>query len=295
MRPQFLSSSASVAVETLNRWQVGPQLHRGTLTSIHSARAVAGPTDAPWAHVVKRLHGDALDHPAAVEMLVREAVIGNRVRHPHLATVVDAQLEAAPYFIVMPRLPGAALAKTISAAGRLELPMALWIARQAAEALCALHQANWLHSDVKPDNIMVGPDGHATLIDLGFARRLDQSGSAVERAMVAGTCGYIAPEVIRSAAGFDVRSDLYSLGATLYQMLSGQSPYPGRTLAEVAAAQRKMNPLPLEQFAPDLPPTVTELVHELISQEPLRRPGTAHEVVRRLVALEIATLDQQVA
>jgi len=294
LRPPFFPTVASGPAATLGRWQIGSLLHEGSFASIHPARA-AGSDAAPWSHVIKRLHGDVLDHPAAVDMLIREAIVGSQVRHPHLSTVVDGQLDTAPYFIVLPRLAGATLSRSIAAAGPLKLPIALWIARQVAEALSALHNQRWLHADVKPDNIMVGPDGHATLIDLGLVRRLEQPGSAVERASVAGTCGYLAPEVIRSASGFGVPSDLYSLGATLYEMLSGEPPYCGCTLAEIATAQRLTSPRAVDELNPDVPASASELIHQLLAPDPLRRPSTAEEVVRRLVALEIATLSQQVA
>ena len=284
---------AALPTETLGTWQVGRQLHEGPLARVLEARPSSSLEDGGWDYVVKRLHDHWQEEPRAVEMLTREAVVGSQVRNCHLVTVLDAQLSVAPYYVVLPRLAGRPLSELIAAEGRIELPIALWIARQTATALAALHQAGWLHGDVKPQNIIVGPEGHATLIDLGFARRVGEYGSAADR-WVAGTWNYIAPEAISSTGGCDPRSDLYSLGATLYEMLAGRPPFTGKTLADLAAAHRQSTPRPLDDVAPELPLSAVELVHELLAKQPLRRPSDAREVVRRLVALEIATLHDQV-
>ena len=95
--------------------------------------------------------------------------------HPHLIAVLSAQLETAPHYLVMPLLQGATLRTVLAACGPLPTPHALWIVRQIAESLAALHEAGWIHADVKPGNIHVSPSGHATLIDLGFALRRDSA------------------------------------------------------------------------------------------------------------------------
>lgn len=300
LRRQFEPAALACATETLGAWSLGRELHEGPLATIREARPAADALDAGWPYVVKRLHTHWQDEPRALDMLLREATVGSQIHHSHLVTVVDGNLEEAPYYIVLPRLPGTTLSTCIASAGRIPfagriaVPIALWIARQVAEALSALHDQGWLHADVKPENIVVGPEGHATLIDLGFARLIGEPGSAADR-WVAGTWNYIAPEMIRSAGGFDGRSDLYSLGATLYEMLAGQPLFAGRNLAELAAAHRQTTPPPLDQLYPELPRQVTELVHQLLAKEPLRRPTSAREVVRSLVALEITTLGDQVA
>jgi serine/threonine-protein kinase len=157
------------------------------------------------------------------------------------------------------------------------LSLALWLARQTAEALAALHAAGWMHADVKPGNLFVSAPAHVTLLGLGFARRPRECGSIVDRC-VAGTVGYVAPEMITSAVRPDIRSDLYSLGATLFEMLTGRLPFEARTLD---------TPLALRSLAPDLPRNVVDLVRELLAKDPFRRPQTPQELISRLAALEI--------
>jgi serine/threonine protein kinase len=106
-----------------------------------------------------------------------------------------------------------------------------------AEALDALHAAGWMHADVKPSNVFVSSSGHVTLIDLGFARSADERGSIADRPLL-GTLNYMAPEVLYSSRGGDIRSDVYSLGVTLFEMLTGRLPFDSQDVAELASQQR---------------------------------------------------------
>jgi serine/threonine-protein kinase len=174
----------------------------------------------------------------------------------------------------------------------IDLPEALWIARQTAEAMDALHAAGWMHGDVKPSNIFISPEGHVTLLDLGFARRCNETGSAADR-FVVGTCNYIAPEMIVSAVRPDIRSDIYSLGVVLFELLAGRLPFTGRDLAELAGEHQSASPPDLRRLAPYLPAEVVLLVRRMIAKEPLRRPQTPRELIDRLVELEIATFSER--
>ena len=172
-------------------------------------------------------------------------------------------------------------------AGRqFDVPAVLWIARQTAEALDALHAAGWTHGDVSPGNIHVSPSGHVTLIDLSFARRRDEDGSAVDRPVM-GTFRYIAPEHITSSLATDIRSDIYSLGVVLFEMLAGRAPFLGEDLAELAVEHRQSAPPDLRRLAPQVPREVALLVCQMMAKNPLRRPQTPRELIERLVRLEI--------
>ena len=159
---------------------------------------------------------------------VAKRSVGRSMRSPHLVPVLDAHTEGAHL------LPGHALAEGETLARRLSQPFApplpttfaVWIARQVAEALDALDQAGWTHADVKPANIMVSPMGHATLLDLGLAHRPADEDHGLAGILV-GTPWYMAPETLLSAVRPDIRSDIYSLGAVLYEMLAGRLPFSG--------------------------------------------------------------------
>jgi serine/threonine-protein kinase len=186
----------------------------------------------------------------------------------------------------MPCLSGATLARWLERGKPLPLAVTLWIIRQIAEALGAVADQGWMHGDVKPANIHVADDGHATLLDLGFVRRVEESKSLADRPML-GTLRYMAPEMITSSLAGDIRSDIYSLGASFYELLSGKPPFPGDDPASLAMMHRDTPAPRLERILPDLPAPVAELVHEMLAKEPLRRPQTPSELVERLTRLEI--------
>jgi eukaryotic-like serine/threonine-protein kinase len=193
--------------------------------------------------------------------------------------------------VVMPCLEGTTLDRLL-ACGRLPLAESLWYARQAAEALAALDEAGWIHGDVKPSNLFLSSEGHVTLLDLGFARRARETGSAVDRCVL-GTCNYLAPELITSALRADNRSDIYSLGVVLFELLSGRLPFVGKDLAELATQHRQAAAPNLRRLAPHLPGEVVGLVRRMLAKDPLRRPQTPQELVDQLSALEIATFSER--
>ncbi len=234
------------------------------------------------------------NEPAAMERFAREALVGQAVSHAHLVPVLDWNLQQPPYYLVMPRLEGITLQQHFAERPLPALPVALWIVRQVAQALEGLHQAGWMHADIKPANIFVSDEGHVTLIDLGYAHTSGEAVSLAQRP-VTGTLSYMAPEMLTSSLSPDIRSDIYSLGIVLFELLTGRLPYEGRNPAEVAALQREGIPDRLRCLAPLLPATVVNLVRQMIAKEPLRRPQTPSDLVRRLVALEIATLAERIA
>jgi len=276
----------------MGQWELVAQAAQGSLAEVYRARAADSPPDRPAAYAVKILRPRWADDPQAVRLLLREAVAGRSVSHPHLISILAARIGRAPRFVVMPWLEGATLRRRLPSSGTLDLPESLWIARQIAEALDALHAAGWMHGDVKPSNIFISPEGHATLLDLGFARRSDEIGSAADR-FVTGTCNYLAPEMIISAVRADIRSDIYSLGVVLFELFSGSLPFEGRNLAELAGAHCRSTPVDLGRLAPQLPGDAARLVRRMLAKDPLRRPQTPRELINQLATLEIATFSER--
>ncbi len=278
----------------VRQWELGELIAAGRLARVYRARPVGTPSDRPFGYAIKMLRPRWHDDPRALGLLRREATVGRTVSHPHLISVLAASVHRAPYYVVMPWLRGRPLKARLMADRFLPLHEALWMARQIALGLDALHQAGWMHGDVKPENVFVAPEGHVTLLDLGFARRANETGSIVDRCVM-GTWNYIAPEMISSALRADIRSDLYSLGVLLYEMLAGQLPFPQAEPAELAAAHRHTTPQPLKDLVPGLPAEVALLVHRLLAKEPLRRLQTPTELLDRLVGLEVDAFSAWVA
>ena len=193
----------------------------------------------------------------------------------------------------MPWLEGTTLQAYTAGRRLLDPPAVLWIARQTAEALAALDQAGWMHGDIKPSNIFLSPQGHVTLLDLGLARHRDETVEGPRA--IAGTGYYLAPEHVSSAFRPDIRSDIYSLGVVLYQLLAGRLPLEGATLEQMAVAHKQTAPLNLRRVVPHVPRRVAELVHRMLAKDPLRRPQSPSELVAELVRLEIETFSERAA
>ncbi|TWT43317.1 serine/threonine-protein kinase [Botrimarina hoheduenensis] len=277
---------ARKAIGRMGPWQLVRVLGEGAMTRVYLARP-AEHEDAQPTYAVKSLKREWWSEPAAIAAQRREAWIGGRVSHPNLAPVLASAVTAPPFYLVTPRLGGQTAEAMLGTGVKPALPVALWIARQAAQALEALLTgAGVIHSDVKPGNLMVGPDGHTTLLDLGFCQTAHEARSWVDRPVV-GTLRYLAPERVTSATTIDTRSDLYSLGATLYELIAGRPPFAGETPAALIAQHREARPACLHEAVPGTPKRVASLVHRLLAKDPLRRPSAPAEVIDELMRLEI--------
>jgi len=272
----------------LGQWALEHQISQGQFCQVFRARPIATQPNESSDYVVKRLRAELEHLPWAVEMLQREAIVGRQVCHPHLLPVLEGSVTTAPYFVVMPYLTGTTLDNIVRQTAPLDVPRSIWIARQLADALAALHEARWLHADIKPANVLHSASGHITLLDLGFARPIDRPGCIADRPLV-GTYAYVAPELFTSRLQADERSDIYSLGVTLFEMLTGERPFAGNDSAQLAEAILQRPAPDVRTLQPQVPASVSALVRSMLAKEPLRRPQTARQLMDSLVAVEIET------
>jgi len=272
--------------DRLGSWRLIAPVAQGTMAEIFRAASATAPDDQVGLYAVKRLCARWHEMPQAVLHFQREALIGRSLCHSHLIAVLAAQVERPPYYLVMPWLDGRSLGDRIREPERVPLAVALWWMRQTAEALAALAEAGWMHADVKPDNLMVSPRGHVTLLDLGLARRMDETGSIAER-LVVGTPAYMAPETLTSALGSSLQSDIYSLGAVLFELLTGHRPFETEELGQLVRLHRQGPPPCVRRVAAEVPADVARLVDRMLAREPLRRPSSPREVADELARLEI--------
>jgi serine/threonine-protein kinase len=294
-RHNFAQVETRPLLGRLGPWQLVRLLAESNFTRVYQARPLGDATEdandrgarRPAAYVIKLLRKEWWREAQAIEMQRRESWVGSKVSHPNLLPVLSASVGEPPFYIVMPKLDGAPLAQLIARQAPLAVPLALWIARQVAEGLDALFDATgMIHADVKPANIFVSPTGHATLLDFGFAQTPAEASRWATRPL-AGTLAYIAPEMVTSAFAAGPRSDIYSLGVTLYEMLSGRRPLDSEDPGELATMHREAKPTNLNSLRPNMPQPVAELVHSMLAKDALRRPASARELGSRLVRLEI--------
>jgi serine/threonine-protein kinase len=284
------TSTAASQLAQVGSWRLTQLVSAGRFCRVYRA-APADHATRDAAYALKLLSPEAEQMPEAVACLCREAQVGREASHANLIPVLAAHTSMAPYYIVMPWLDGSTLAATLKS-GPLPTATAFWIARQIAEALDSLHQAGWLHGDIKADNIHLSPQRHATLLDLGFAQRMPAPTCAFDGYLL-GTLTHMAPERFNARLNSDIRSDLYSLGVTLYQMLTGRRLFTGHNAAEIIRQHRSARPEDLRRALPQLPREAAELVARMLAKEPLRRPQTPRELVDQLVRLEISLLAER--
>jgi len=221
-------------------------------------------------------------------LLRREALGASQVSHSSLIPVLAAECYAPLSHLVLPYLEGITLRRLLDSSQRLPISYSLCVVRQIAAALAGLHSAGWLHGQVRPEHIILSPHGHATLIDLSQARRLESSECDASGALPDSTA-YAAPETAFSRGRITAAADTYSLGIVLYESLTGQPPFQASSPRELMHSHFHVVPPDLRELRTDVSLEVAELCRRLLAKEPLRRPAMS-QVVRWLAELEIIEL-----
>ena len=218
---------------------------------------------------VKILHPQFASDEEFVQRFRREAQAAASLSHPNVVNIFDVGEDAGTYYIVMEYVRGRTLRALLQERGPLPVHEALDVAAQVAGALAAAHSQGLVHRDVKPANILISTSGQVKVTDFGIARAASES-SLTQTGTVLGSVGYVSPE---QARGEEVTglSDLYSLGATLYEMLTGQAPFRGESTAAVILKHLQSEPTRPRRLRAEVPEDVEALVLRLLSKEARRR------------------------
>ncbi len=267
------------------KYRIGRLIGDGGMGTVYEAKhEVLGTAVA-----LKFLHPELAKRPGLVARFLREAQVSARIQSPHVTRVTDVeQSPDGSAFIVMELLSGESLQEVLDRERKLAVPRAVDHALQILAGLEAAHALSVVHRDLKPDNVFVSPSHGGPLLrllDFGIAKvreSTEYKKGLTRPGALMGTPEYMAPEQAFAADQVDHRADLYSVGAMLYEMLSGDRPAYGddaRAIAEAVMAGRVRR---LESLAPDVPPGLAEVVHRAMDPVPARRFGSAHEMRQAL-------------
>jgi len=262
----------------IDGYLIGNLLGRGATGSVH--KAVMKSMNRPVA--IKILHPQLAKDRGYVLRFLREARAAAWLNHQNIVSGVDVGESNGVYYFVMDYVEGPTVEQLIEEKGPLDEKQALGIALMMARALEHAHRHGIIHRDVKPDNIVVMADGTARLLDLGVARLERRCGSS----MIVGTPEYISPEQIRGDENLDCRSDIYSLGVTLYQMVTGRRPFQGTMLTLI---RHHLNSVPVSpsHHVPGLSKECCDLVLEMMAKDRNDRPEDPRDLA---IAIEGALL-----
>jgi eukaryotic-like serine/threonine-protein kinase len=223
---------------------------------------------------------------AVLARFYREARALASLDHPNIVWAYDLDRDERVHFLVMEYVDGASLQDVVKAHGPLDVPRACHYVAQAAAGLEHAHAAGWVHRDVKPANLLLDRAGTVKLTDLGLARLFDDKADVLTQRYghkcVLGTADYLSPEQAVNSSGVDRRTDLYSLGATFYFLVTGSPPFPHGSVGQKLLYHRTQRPKPVRELRPGVPAALAAVVDRLMAKEPAERYQTAAAVIAAL-------------
>lgn len=271
----------------LGRFAVVRQLGAGAMGEVYLA--ADGEIERHVAIKTVRLAGQEIEGSHGTQLrlrLAREAKAAGRLVHPNIVTLFEAGESDGLYYLVFEYIEGTDLSARMRRPPPLTLPEILRIGRETATALDAAHRVGIIHRDIKPANLLLTTEGTVKVGDFGIAALTGQGTQLTQTGSVVGTPQYLSPEQIRSEAPIDGRSDLFSLGVLLYELLGGRRPFEGGSIAALLYSIATTEPRHLGELRPDLPPRLASAVMRLLEKEPEQRFATAGDLREELAKIE---------
>ena len=259
---------------TISHYRILEKLGEGGMGIVYKAQD----TRLERLVALKFLPADLSETPDARQRFINEAKAASALNHPNVATVYDIGEADLRSFIAMEYVEGDTLKSRVKA-GRLPLDQVKAMGLEIAEGLQAAHAKGIVHRDIKPDNLLLTSSGHIKIMDFGVAKL--GNGGMTRTGTTVGTLAYMSPEQL-VAEDVDQRSDLWSFGVVLYEMVAGELPFRRGTEAAVIYEILNRDPTPLETHRPDVPPTLRAVISQLLQKDPASRPASAAEVIARL-------------
>ncbi|MCA9181669.1 MAG: serine/threonine protein kinase, partial [Planctomycetales bacterium] len=237
---------------------------------------------------LKILSRDIASHPDLLEQFFSEVRAVAKLMHPNIVAAFDAGSIGDKHYLVMELVQGEVLSERLRRAGPLTSSEAAAVVEQAAAALGYAHRLGVVHRDIKPSNLMLTADGTLKILDFGLARLGNAPQAQATRKIFMGTPEYMSPEQIENAGQVDGRSDLYSLGATLFYLLTGRPMFRGEKM-QVAVAQLRQKPEPLYVVRGDVDLRLDSIFQKLVAKSPADRYPSAEALLDEITALNLTS------
>ena len=279
--------------QMVGKYEIIKKIGKGGMGVIYLARH----TQLDSLRALKVLPAESADeHPLFAERFIREARIASQIRHPNVVEVMDVESDSELNlsYIVMEYVDGGSLRQVLRSLPRLSIEQAVVTVQGISEALSTAYSHGIVHRDIKPDNIMFTKNGGVKLADLGIAKKDDEEDNLTKTNVMMGTPAYLSPEQVENPKAVDVRSDIYSLGATFYEILTGQVPYPGNTSYDIL---RKIysDPVPDPRVLnPEIPGELAAIVMKMLAKDPQKRFQTPAQLIEALSKVVPPLSDTQV-
>ena len=269
----------------LSRYEIKSKLAEGGMGEVY----LAWDSELNRTVAVKVLHQAVAANEQRIRRFIQEAQAASALNHPHILTIYEIGSSGNRRFIATEFIDGDTLRKRINN-GSQNLNELLEFAIQTAGALSAAHTAGIVHRDIKPDNIMVRRDGYVKVLDFGLAKLAEPAGFASDgeaptkalvntrEGTVMGTANYMSPEQARGTE-VDARTDLWSLGVVLYEMITGKPPFAGETATDSISLILQKDPVPLTRYVKDIPPELERIVSKALTKDREERYQTAKDLL----------------
>lgn len=293
--PEMASDSGDeipAPLKTHSRYEIKTLVGRGGMGRVYKARHRMMDRDV----ALKVIHREWVTKTEAIDRFRREMKSAASLDHPNIVTAHDAEQADDLHFLVMEYVDGIDLAQTVRQNGPLSIDDACEFIRQAAEGLQHAHERGMVHRDIKPHNLIVTKDNIVKILDFGLASLAPQTtagepisesadGNLTTAGAIMGTPDFISPEQSRDARAVDGRSDIYSLGMTLYYLIAGQVPFKEGTATEKLKQHAESEPTPLSNLRDDVPAKLQDIVERMTAKDPAARFQTPKEVASALSQL----------
>jgi hypothetical protein len=275
------SSATTLSGQTLAGYRIIERVGRGGMGTVYKAEQV----DLQRVVALKIISDEHVKDREFVDLFIHEARASAKLNHPNIVQVYDVKKNGESYFFSMEYVSGGSVQDLLNKQRKLPVEDCVAMILDAARGLEYAHKKGIIHRDVKPDNFMISETGTIKIGDMGLARGLDEKVGPEEETSVIGTPHYIAPEQVLGRPA-DFRSDIYSLGATLFRMVTGVTPFHAAGVRELVNRKVREEAPPAHQHNPEVPKPLSELIAKMMSREPEKRFQTMGEVVAALERIQ---------